>query len=384
MHRSKSCIATLGAGAWLAGGLTMGVCLLALRTASGGASKPIPWAAIRAGGVGGTAAGFAQSPLGVYLVACLIGLALVGAVMALMLGAAEREPELTWPLFLFGSAFQVFISTVLLLDGPSQPLALPWWKAMTGVLAGAGITQGLLVSGFPAARRALSLPAVEALMEGAQAGAMGGVAGLVWFAVSGRLNGGGLRAPALLGATLFGSWHGLGAGGTAPALLVAGFIAALLFGIGAGLGLMLAEWQPAFLLALLAFCAVSQFQVVGLVSALSVSSVPRFAVVQVVGADLVALGTIALFLWSRHQRLVARLASRMAWFRSGAELNAIEVMCPETRQPALVTGAMRAQEPAFGPAHAPGGLRACSQWDLFPFCARSCMKGLVAARPQSA
>jgi hypothetical protein len=242
---------------------------------------------------------------------------LIGAVGALMLEPAEREPALFGSLLIFVIAFQIFFIAVAMLMGPAAAAAAPWWKVIIGNLMA---TAAMLAYFFARNRelgRNLLGPWVDVAREGAIAGAIGGLIVAVWFfgcdAAAGQM----LRTPALLGATIFG-------GGTLviTADLVLGytalhFFAFVMFGIAAAVMVAGAEREPLLVLGVLVLFAWSEVVFAGLVTFLDHSALQQLGWWKIVVGNIMALAGMGAYFGRTHAGVWPRLVER--WGRLGAE-----------------------------------------------------------------
>jgi hypothetical protein len=70
-----------------------------------------------------------------YSIVHFAAFAIIGAVAALLIEAAQHEPALFGSLLLiFVIAFQIFFIGVIMLLGPGAAAAMPWWKIIIGNL----------------------------------------------------------------------------------------------------------------------------------------------------------------------------------------------------------------------------------------------------------
>ena len=69
-------------------------------------------------------------------IAHFIAFAIIGAMAALLMAAAEEHSELFGVLFLFTIGFEVFFIALVMLSGPAAQAAVLWWKGMVGNLMG--------------------------------------------------------------------------------------------------------------------------------------------------------------------------------------------------------------------------------------------------------
>jgi len=191
--------------------------------------------------------------------------AMIGVLIAYLIGSAQREPSRVLMLFIVVMCFEIFFLAVVTWFAHPVLDELQWWTILVANgLAAFGMLAYLII-GQRALGRALLGPLwTRAVREGIWAGLLGAAAVAVWFLAYDVAAGAPFRTPALLGAWLF---HGLRDPSalvvTAPLVLQytvvhgAAFIA---FGLVASGLLALADREPRVLFAfVMLYCCFEVF-----------------------------------------------------------------------------------------------------------------------------
>jgi hypothetical protein len=252
--------------------------------------------------------------VGEYTIAHFIAFAIIGAVAALLLAAAEEHSELFGVLFLFTIGFEVFFIALVMLLGPAAQAAVLWWKGMVGNLMA---TIAMLAYFFwrqPALASNLLGPWMAVVREGIVTGLIGAVIVAVWFLVADVIAGHPFRTPALLGAIIFNGMSQPSSFSVTTALVLGytalHFFAFIMFGIAASITMYASEREPLLALGVVVLFLWFELCFAGFVTFLDQSTVQQLGWWNIAGGNILALAVIIGWYEHRHPRVVPRILER--------------------------------------------------------------------------
>ena len=240
--------------------------------------------------------------------------AVIGAIGALMIDAAERNAELFAPLLIFTVGFQVFFIALLMLMGPAAAAAMPWWKVLSGNLMATGAMLGFFLWRQPILAENLIGPWIGVAREGIIAGIIGGTIVAAWFLVADFAMGRPFHTPALLGALIFNRIHQTGPITVSLALVlgysVLHFFAFIMFGIAASITMAASEREPLVALGVLVLFLWFELCFAGFVTLLDQRAVEEIGWWNIIGGNILALTAIITYYEVGHPRVVPRMMER--------------------------------------------------------------------------
>jgi len=255
-----------------------------------------------------------------YTLAHFIAFAIIGAVAAMLMAAAEKHSELFGALFLFTIGFEVFFIALVMLLGPAAQAAVSWWKGMIGNLMA---TVAMLAYFFwrqPILASNLLGPWMGVAREGIIAGLIGAVIVTVWFLVADTIAGHPFHTPALLGAIIF---NGMiqPSDFAVTAALVLGytglhFFAFIMFGIAASITMYASEREPLVALGVVVLFLWFELCFAAFLTYLDQAAVHQLGWWNIAGGNIVALAAIIAFYEHRHPRVVPRILERWQELKS--------------------------------------------------------------------
>jgi hypothetical protein len=113
-----------------------------------GAAAMLAWLAIVADAAG-TVAGFNAVFASAYLPVHFAAFAVIGAVGGLVLSEGKWDTALFLPDGIFVAALSIFLVAAVMILGPAQRVALPWWNLMIGDLAATVTIYSILFARHP-------------------------------------------------------------------------------------------------------------------------------------------------------------------------------------------------------------------------------------------
>ncbi len=317
MHHSRSRILGDGIIAGLLGGLVIAVWFWVFDTVNGHplASPALLAATLLHGGHTTVPMNHAAWVMvAQYSVVHFAVFAVIGAIGALMFEAAERNPELFVPLFLFTAGFEVFFIALLMFLGPAAAAAMPWWKVFSGNLMATAAMLTVFIWRQPVLAEKLVGPWLGVVREGVVAGLIGALIVAAWFVVADFANGQPFYTPALLGTLLF---NGLQQSGpiTPSLALVLGysvmhFFAFIMFGIAASITMAASEHEPLVALGVLVLFLWFELCFAGFVTLLDQRAIGEIGWWNVIGGNVLALVAIFIYYEIRHPRVLPRMMER--------------------------------------------------------------------------
>jgi hypothetical protein len=266
--------------------------------------------------------------VGEYTIAHFVAFAIIGAVAALLMAAAEEHSELFGVLFLFTIGFEVFFIALVMLLGPAAQAAVLWWKGMIGNLMATAAMLAYFFWRQPVLASNLLGPWMNVAREGIITGLIGAVIVAVWFLVADLIAGHPFRTPALLGAIIFnGLSQGQPASVSVTAALVLGytalhFFAFIMFGIAASITMYASEREPLLALGVVVLFLWFELCFAGFVTFLDQSTVQQLGWWNIAGGNIVALAVIIGWYEHRHPGVVPRILER--WEELKAEGSAVD------------------------------------------------------------
>ena len=276
-------------------------------------------AALLHGSSAATLSGAGWTLVAQYAVAHFAVFALIGVCGAMMLSAAEDNPELFPALFIFTCAFEVFFIFVLMLFGPAAQAATLWWKGLIGNFMATAAMLAFFFWRQPALAERLLGPWVAVVREGVVAGIIGGVIVAAWFFVYDLTIGEPFRTPALLGTMLLDVMHEpSGFAVTAASVLgytALHFFAFIMFGIAASILMAVSEREPLIALGVLVLFIWFEMCFAGFVTFLDQTAIENIGWWNIIGGNILALAVIIGWYEHRHPRVVPRLFDRWEEFK---------------------------------------------------------------------
>jgi len=317
MHQSKARIVADGVVAGLIGGAVIAIWFFIFDAVNG---RPLWSPALLASALlhgSGEPVAMTQTAwtlVAEYSVVHFLVFALIGAIGALLIAAAEETPELFAPLLIFTAGFQLFFVALLMLAGPTAAAAMPWWKVIIGNLMATTAMLAYFLWRQPILAENLLGPWIRVLREGVLAGVLGGLIVAGWFLVADFLAGQPFHTPALLGAIIFNGLHQPGPV-VASAPLVLGytalhFFAFIMFGIASSITMEAAEQEPLFALGVLVLFVWFELSFAAFVTFLDQLALVEIGWWNIIGGNVLALAAIIGFYEWRHPRVLPRLIER--------------------------------------------------------------------------
>ena len=264
--------------------------------------------------------GAAWMLIGEYTVFHFLAFATIGVIGALMLSAAERNPDLFVVLFIFTVAFEVFFVALIMLLGPGAQAAVSWWKGLAGNLMATAAMLAFFFWRQPALAENLLGPWVAVLREGVIAGVIGAVIVAAWFMVYDLLAGQPFRTPALLGAIIFNGMREPSSFAVTTALVlgytVLHFFAFIMFGIAASITMAASEREPLVALGVVVLFVWFEMCFAGFVTYLDLTGIREIGWWNITGGNVLALAAIVAWYEHRHPRVVPRIMERWEELKS--------------------------------------------------------------------
>jgi hypothetical protein len=322
MRHSRTRLLIDGVVAGLIGGAVIALWFFIFDAARGEPLKTpmILSSALLHGAVQPTLGSAAWTLVAEYTVAHFIAFAIIGAVAAMLMAAAEEHSELFGTLFLFTIGFEVFFIALVMLMGPAAQAAVSWWKGMIGNLMATAAMLAYFFWRQPVLASNLLGPWQGVVREGITTGLIGAVIVAVWFLVADLIAGHPFRTPALLGAIIF---NGMAAPSSVSvtAALVLGytalhFFAFIMFGIAASITMYASEREPLLALGVLVLFLWFELCFAGFVTYLDQSTVQQLGWWNIAGGNILALAVIIGWYEHRHPRVVPRILERWEELKS--------------------------------------------------------------------
>jgi|GEM_PF-6106796 hypothetical protein len=113
-----------------------------------GAAAIMAWLAVVAA-VTGTLSGFYTVFASAYLPLHFAAFAAIGAIGGLVLTEGKWDTALFPPVGIFVTALSIFLVAVVMILGPAESVALPWWNAMVGDLVATATIYSVLLGRHP-------------------------------------------------------------------------------------------------------------------------------------------------------------------------------------------------------------------------------------------
>ncbi|MBI3759281.1 MAG: hypothetical protein HY269_05945 [Deltaproteobacteria bacterium] len=322
MRHSRTRLLIDGVVAGLIGGAVIALWFFIFDAARGEPLKTpmILSSALLHGAVQPTLGSAAWTLVAEYTVAHFIAFAIIGAVAAMLMAAAEEHSELFGTLFLFTIGFEVFFIALVMLMGPAAQAAVSWWKGMIGNLMATAAMLAYFFWRQPVLASNLLGPWQGVVREGITTGLIGAVIVAVWFLVADLIAGHPFRTPALLGAIIF---NGMAAPSSVSvtAALVLGytalhFFAFIMFGIAASITMYASEREPLLALGVLVLFLWFELCFAGFVTYLDQSTVQQLGWWNIAGGNILALAVIIGWYEHRHPRVLPRILERWEELKS--------------------------------------------------------------------
>jgi hypothetical protein len=264
--------------------------------------------------------------VGEYTIVHFAAFAVIGAVGALLIDAAERHAELFGILLIFTAAFQLFFISVLMLLGPTAQAAMPWWKVIIGNFMATGAMLAFFLWREPVLAKNLLGPWVGVVREGIVSGVLGGVIVALWFLVHDALMGQLFHTPAMLGALIFNGIARPNNFAITTALVLGysalHFFAFILFGIAAAITMAASEREPLLALGVLVLFVWFEVCFFGMVTFLDQSGLQELGWWNIIGSNVLALAGIIAYYEHGHPRVVPRIVTRWGILRDEARSRA--------------------------------------------------------------
>lgn len=322
MQQSRTRLVIDGVVAGLIGGAVIAVWFFIFDAARGEPLKTpaILAAALLHGAHQPTLSGAAWMLVGEYMVAHFLAFAIIGAVAAMLMAAAQKHSELFGTLFLFTIGFEVFFIALIMLLGPAAQAAVSWWKGVIGNLMATAAILAYFFWRQPALASNLLGPWMDVAREGIVAGIIGAVIVAVWFLVSDVLAGHPFHTPALLGAIIFNGMSQPSNFAVSTALVLGytglHFFAFIMFGIAASITMYASEREPLVALGVLVLFLWFELCFAGFVTFLDQTAVQKLGWWNIVGGNILALAAIIAWYEHRHPRVVPRILERWEELKS--------------------------------------------------------------------
>lgn len=316
MRHSRTRLLIDGAVAGLIGGAVIAVWFFIFDAARGEPLKTpeILSSALLHGAGQPALGGAAWTLVGEYMVAHFIAFAMIGAVAAMLMAAAEKRSELFGTLFIFTIGFEVFCIALVILLGPAAQAAVSWWKGMIGNLMATAAILAYFFWRQPVLASNLLGPWIDVAREGIITGVIGAVIVAVWFLVSDVIAGHPFRTPALLGAIIFNGMNQPSSFAVTTALVFGytglHFFAFIMFGIAASITMYASEREPLLALGVLVLFLWFELCFAGIVTFLDQKAVQQLGWWNIAGGNILALGVIIAWYEHRHPRVVPRILER--------------------------------------------------------------------------
>ena len=263
--------------------------------------------------------------VGEYTIVHFAAFALIGAIGALLIDAAERHAELFGILLIFTAAFQLFFISVLMLLGPAAQAAMPWWKVIIGNFMATGAMLGFFLWRQPVLAENLLGPWMGVVREGIVSGVLGGVIVALWFLVHDALIGQLFHTPAMLGALIFNGIERPNDFAITTALVLGytalHFFAFILFGIAAAVTMAASEREPLLALGVLVLFIWFEVCFFGMVTFLDQSALQELGWWNVIGSNVLALAGIIAYYEHGHPRVIPRIVTRWGILRDEAAVH---------------------------------------------------------------
>jgi hypothetical protein len=240
--------------------------------------------------------------------------AVIGAIAALMIEAAEWQRPLLPAMFVLVPVFEIFFIMVLMLIGPSSRESLPWWKFIMGDAMATSAMLAYFVERHPVLAYQMQGRWTGATREGAIAGLIGGVVVAVWFLICGAYTGDVLRPPAVLGAAIFrGQFDPYRVQVTTALVLgyaALHFFAFVIFGIAVATLLLAAEHEPVFALGVIFALAIFEVFAIAVLALFDEAALSAIGFWELVIANLLAAVAMLWFFNIKHAGWLQRFRER--------------------------------------------------------------------------